>query len=207
VIKTLLKNIYFFFLKKLFPICYHSIGNACRVRLRVYLCQKFLRINGHVYWPTHFTSDIGNSKNILVGVGTMPGLSPGCYIQGTDKVIIGDYTQVGPNVGIISSNHKLTNYTETISNEIQIGDYCWIGMNSVIMPGVKLGDFTTVAAGSIVNKSFEEGHCLIAGSPAKLIKKVDESQCVRYKDDYEYIGYFKKSFFKKNKKDIVNDFS
>jgi len=137
----------------------------------------------------------------------MPGLSPGCYIQGSNKVIIGDYTQIGPNVGIISSNHKISNYLETISKKIRIGDYCWIGMNSVILPGVNLGDFTVVAAGSVVNESFEEGYCLIAGSPAKIIKKINKSECVKYKDDHEFIGYFKKNTFLKKKKKIINDFN
>jgi acetyltransferase-like isoleucine patch superfamily enzyme len=46
-------------------------------------------------------------------------------------------------------------------------------MNSVIHPGDKLGPHTTVGAGSIVTKSFEDGYCVIAGNPAKLIKKLD----------------------------------
>ncbi|MCZ6594930.1 MAG: hypothetical protein O6943_08450 [Bacteroidetes bacterium] len=47
------------------------------------------------------------------------------------------------------------------------GDYSWAGMNSVILPRVKLGTHTIVAAGSVVAKSFPEGYCVIAGSPAK----------------------------------------
>ena len=45
-------------------------------------------------------------------------------------------------------------------------------MNSIILPGVKLGDKTIVGAGSIVTKSFEEGNCVIVGNPAKIIKKL-----------------------------------
>lgn len=44
-------------------------------------------------------------------------------------------------------------------------------MNSVILPGVVLGEHTVVGAGSIVTKSFSEGYCVIAGNPAKIIKK------------------------------------
>ena len=46
-------------------------------------------------------------------------------------------------------------------------------MNSVVLPGVKLGDHTVVGAGSIVTKSFPEGYCVIAGNPAKMIKKIN----------------------------------
>lgn len=43
-------------------------------------------------------------------------------------------------------------------------------MNSVILPGVVLGNNTIVGAGSIVTKSFIEGNCIIAGNPAIKIK-------------------------------------
>ena len=49
-------------------------------------------------------------------------------------------------------------------------------MNSVILPGVVLGDHTVVGAGSIVTKSFEDGYCVIAGNPAKVIRTLDKEK-------------------------------
>ena len=46
-------------------------------------------------------------------------------------------------------------------------------MNSVILPGVTLGEDMVVGAGSIVTKSFPDGHCIIAGNPAKLIRNLN----------------------------------
>ena len=205
---ALRKIIYGFFvlLNPLIPVHGTRLSQS-PVTLKLWFFQKILGFNRKAYWPVHPTSVIGGPENILIGVDAAAGISPGCYIQGSNKVIIGDYTQIGPNVGIISSNHKISNYLETISKKIRIGDYCWIGMNSVILPGVNLGDFTVVAAGSVVNESFEEGYCLIAGSPAKIIKKINKSECVKYKDDHEFIGYFKKNTFLKKKKKIINDFN
>jgi acetyltransferase-like isoleucine patch superfamily enzyme len=45
-------------------------------------------------------------------------------------------------------------------------------MNAMILPGVHLGDNTIVGAGSVVTKSFPEGNVVIAGNPAKIIKKL-----------------------------------
>ena len=57
--------------------------------------------------------------------------------------------------------------------KVIIGDKTWIGMNSLILPGVVLGPNTVVGGGSVVTKSFPDGHCVIAGNPAKLIKNIN----------------------------------
>jgi acetyltransferase-like isoleucine patch superfamily enzyme len=152
------------------------------------------KIRGHcysAYWPVHPTSLVGNPKNIYCGIETSPGYSPGCYIQSKGRVFIGDYTQIGPNVGIISSNHSIYDNSEHVISEVVIGKYCWIGMGSIILPGVVLGDFTIVGAGSIVTKSFKEGYCVIGGNPAKVIKRLDVESCKMHTSSFEYNGYIK----------------
>ena len=77
-------------------------------------------------------------------------------------------------------------------------------MNSVILPNVVLGDFTVVAAGAVVTKSFAEGYCVIGGNPAKIIEYLEKDKCIRYKNEYEYYGYYsKKEFEKKFKSKII----
>jgi acetyltransferase-like isoleucine patch superfamily enzyme len=158
--------------------------------------QKVIGFNRDVYWPVHFTSKINQYKHIVVGVESNPGYEPGCYIQGIGKVYIGNYTLFAQNVGVISSNHDLYNASEHDHNsEVRIGDYCWIGMNSVVLPNVVLGDFTIVGAGSVVTKSFPEGYCVIAGNPARLIKRLDPEKCIRYETNPKYIGYIRAEDF------------
>ena len=165
------------------------------IKFSMWFMQRILGFNRFVYWPVHFTSVISNYKNIYAGIDTSPGFSSGCYIQGVGKVYIGDYTQIASNVGIISSNHNLYDTRKHQIGEVRIGKYSWIGMNSVILPNVILGDFTIVGAGSVVTKSFRDGYCIIAGNPAKIIKKLNKEDCVEFRNNSEYNGYIQNKKF------------
>lgn len=153
--------------------------------------QKIIGFNRNVPWPVHFTSLVTHPKNIEIGEGSYPGFMPGIYVQATGEIKIGKYCIFGPNVGLISANHDL--YDLRISNKgrVEISDYCWVGMNSTIMPNVKLGKHTVVGSNSVVTKSFEEGYCVIAGNPAKIIRKLDKHSCVDFKYDTPYVGFRK----------------
>lgn len=160
--------------------------------------------NSMPYWPVARSSKIVNWRNICIGVETSPGQMPGCYIQGIGKIYIGDYTQIAPNVGIISANHDLCDNRNHVLEEVRIGAYCWIGMGAVVLPNVVLGDFTVVGANSVVTKSFPEGHCVIAGSPAKLVKRLEISSCVRHRSEFEYHGFVPKAKFDSFKESNLN---
>ncbi len=130
--------------------------------------------NLHVKWPVSPDIKLGG-ENIYFhpdDLNNMNGL--GNYYQTMGgKIVLGKGTYIAPNVGIITSNHSLTDPDKHLpGKDVLIGKKCWLGMNSVILPGVKLGDHTVVGAGSVVTKSFEEGHCVIAGSPAVKIKDI-----------------------------------
>lgn len=99
---------------------------------------------------------------------------PGCYFQAFEEINIGSDVWIGQNTGIITANHDLTNPEKHLNGKkVIIGDKTWIGMNSLILPGVVLGPNTVVGGGSVVTKSFPDGHCVIAGNPAKLIKNIN----------------------------------
>lgn len=165
------------------------------ITFEMWMRQKVWGINAGPYWPVHPSSLVVGWGNILTGVETSPGYMPGCYIQGIGKIYIGDYTQIGPQVGLISANHLTSDNRKHAVSTIRIGAYCWIGMGVVVLPGVTLGDFTTVGAGSVVTKSFQDGYCVIVGNPAREIKRLDPAECVRHKSTYEYHGYIPKSEF------------
>src|SRR5690606_16772911 len=118
---------------------------------------------------------------LSAGKGVYPGDSPGVYIDAQNGIEIGDYTNIGPHVGIISANHNfIDNTLHDKAPPIKIGKFCWFGFGAVVLPAVVLGDFTIVGAGSVVTKSFPEGHCVIGGNPAKIIKHLNRAECEQF---------------------------
>jgi len=117
----------------------------------------------------------GSEKNILeIGKNSYAGMNT--VINGfAAKVSIGSNVSIAQNVNIMAdSGPNASKAMQTIfpieKGAITIGNHCWIGASAVIMPNVNLGDYTTVAANSFVNKSFPE-YSIIGGNPAKLIRK------------------------------------
>ena len=64
---------------------------------------------------------------------------------------------------------------EGFYKDIIINDGVWIGMNSIILPGVTIGKKAVVAAGSVVTKNVPD-YCIVAGNPAKIIRELKEEK-------------------------------
>ena len=136
-------------------------------------CKK-LGINKGLKWPVSPSTIVVGYKNIHFNPNDLRIFqTPGCYFQGIGNIFIGTGCFIAPNVGIITSNHNFSDlFAHDSPKDVFIGDNCWIGMNSVVLPGVTLGNKTIVGAGSVVTHSFPDGNCVIAGNPAKIIKLI-----------------------------------
>lgn len=132
------------------------------------------RFNPSVPWPCSPHIIVGNYKNIHFhpdDINNFQGYGNLFQTWSDGHIYIGYGTWIASNVSIITTNHMIHNPDEhDIPKDVRFGQHCWIGVNSVILPGVELGDHTVVGAGSIVTKSFPDGHCVIAGNPATIIK-------------------------------------
>ena len=119
-----------------------------------------------------------------------------CINNAVGDVTIGDYTRIGIHCTVIGPvcighhvnlaqgitvtalNHNFEDTSKRIDEQgistkpVVIGDDVWIGANAVILPGVKIGTHSIVAAGAVVTKDVPE-YSLVAGVPAKVIKKLE----------------------------------
>ena len=96
------------------------------------------------------------------------------YLNSNVQINVKKAIKIGSNFAcangvVIRDNNAHSINGKTDYKPIVIGNHCWIGTNSIILPGTKLGNNCVVAAGSVVNKEFPD-NCLIGGVPAKIIK-------------------------------------
>lgn len=81
-------------------------------------------------------------------------------------VHIGDDTYIAFDASILS--HDMS---RLVHKDVRIGERCFIGARSIILPGVTIGDEVVVAAGSVVTKDVPS-NSLVAGNPAKVLRSV-----------------------------------
>lgn len=104
---------------------------------------------------------------ISVAQGTVIG--DRCELDGRGGLVIGKNCNLSSEVHIWSAQHSVQSSNfEYTTQKVEIGDYCWISSNTIILPGVKMGDGSVLAAGAVLTKDTEP-YGVYAGIPAKKI--------------------------------------
>lgn len=163
------QRIAWFFLKPFYPRT--SGFNPFEILATVFIPQKIFRIHGAIPWPVFPSARVLHWRNIKIGRSCAPGFSHGCYIQARNGIVIGDNFRIGPNVGLISANHDPDDFDRHLPGEpIVIGNNVWIGMNAVVLPGVKIGDNVIIGAGSVVTSDIPS-NVIAAGNPCRVLRE------------------------------------
>lgn len=120
-----------------------------------------------------FFCDYGS--NIFVGKNCF--INYNCTILDNGKVRLGDNCMLAPNVSIYTAGHALYPDSRNLGYEygidVTIGNNVWIGGNTVILPGISIGDNAVIGAGSVVTKDIP-AWSFAAGNPCKVIRPITE---------------------------------
>ncbi|AIZ41072.1 acyltransferase [Cellulophaga baltica] len=110
-----------------------------------------------------------NRNDIIIGNNTT--INRNCYLDGRDKLTIGNNVSISPDVQIITATHDHNSETfKYITLPVEIKDFVWIGTRAIILPGIILGRGAIVATGAVVTKNVPD-NTIVGGVPAKIIGK------------------------------------
>jgi len=104
------------------------------------------------------------------------------FLQGAGGIVIGNDVMLGPSVKIWSANHQYADPDVPVRlqgyeyKEVEIGNDVWIGANSFIMPGAKIGNGCVIGAGSVVAGKVVPDYCILMGNPARKIGTRESAQ-------------------------------
>ena len=136
--------------------------------------ESIVIFNGRAVLSRGFTLRI--SKNSIVTIGDRFFANQNFQLFASTHMIIGDDVLIGWDVQLRDSDgHKIFNVGEkhelNACAPVLIGNHVWIGSYVRVLKGVNIPNDTIVAMGSMVTSSINEHNTIIAGVPARIVKR------------------------------------
>lgn len=115
-------------------------------------------------------------------------------VQGVGSIRIGRYSMISWDVLAITSNHDFNGGEipfdqANIVKDIEIGDFCWVGARTMLLPGTKLGEGVIVQGGSVVHGTIPP-YSICGGNPAKVFATRDVEKFNRLKAEGRFFNTF-----------------
>lgn len=147
------------------------------------LKKMFAEIGDDCYIELPFHANWGG-KNVHFGNGVYANFNL-TMVDDCD-IFVGNNVMFGPNVTVSAGTHpihpELRSKQAQYNIPIHIGNNVWIGANSVILPGVNIGDNSVIGAGSIVTKDIPS-NVVAVGNPCRVLREINENDMKYYYRD------------------------
>lgn len=130
--------------------------------------------SGTLIWGPLEIRPIGAAKRIFIGKEVFINSKTRFGCPGRAEIHMGDHVAIGPKCLFETLNHSLKCTPEGFrpgkSKGIVVEDNVWIGACAIILPGVRIGKGSVVAAGAVITKDVPP-YSVVAGIPARVIKE------------------------------------
>lgn len=147
------------------------------------LKKMFAEIGEDCYIEPPFHANWGG-KNVHFGNGVYANFNL-TMVDDCD-IFVGNNVLFGPNVTVSAGTHpihpELRSKQAQYNIPIHIGNNVWIGANSVILPGVNIGDNSVIGAGSVVTKDIPS-NVVAVGNPCRVLREINENDMKYYYKD------------------------
>lgn len=142
-----------------------------RIRRLVNSCGENLQIFGQIEMFTPQKITIGENCRLNNRV----------VLNARSGIFIGDNVSISYGAKIISTGYDIEHWINTgekihfDDKPIVINNHCWIGTDAIILPGINIsGEYVIIGAGAVVTKNITESKVIVAGNPAKIVKRLGE---------------------------------
>jgi acetyltransferase-like isoleucine patch superfamily enzyme len=174
-------SIFFYRIKTnlLYKSSFKAMGENCIIRNPLMIGNpQFITLGENV-----FIRDGIRLEVILARKGKIPNVNieQNVHIVCQNKIIIGNNVSITPNCSIVDVTHpyediyddkKIGSRVLDDDSFVEIGDGTFIGIGTVILPGVKIGKYVIIGANSVISRDIPD-YSVAAGIPAKVIKHFD----------------------------------
>jgi acetyltransferase-like isoleucine patch superfamily enzyme len=138
-----------------------AIGSGCQIQPHVWLNTKTADFPGP-------SLQIGSNTRI----GSYTQINAWCSVKIGDNVLISDRVFISDADHIIvNRNIPIKNQGDEFKGEVSIGDGSWLGIGSVILPGVKIGKHCVVGANSVISRNIPD-YSIFSGNNGKFINNI-----------------------------------